>query len=147
MVDENKVVKTRHGELTLEEIAGALPGTGDLMVTVGHEWSVCVHAARGGNFELAAFSARRTRSILRTVAVLRPKYKERLTAFEKEHLAPVLVALGAKDLAGFEAAFAAATGSANVNHVDLGYQYVHWKVPPEAGTDLELGPIANERTP
>lgn len=142
MADE-RTVKTKHAELTFEQIAGALPGTGDIMVVVGHEWSICVHAARGGNFGLAAYAARRAGSALRTLAVTRPKYKEILEIFERDHLKPVLAALNASDLPAFEAAFAAATDSANGSHVDLGYPYIHWKIPKEAGTDLELGPFPN----
>ena len=69
-------------ELSPEQLAAGLPGTADLMVLVGDSWWRCAHAARGGNWPLAAFYARRVRSVQRRLAIIRPKYAERLAAFE-----------------------------------------------------------------
>ena len=72
--------------LSLEQLAQLLPGTGEIMASVGNAWWKCAYAARGGNWPLAAFYARRVRSLQRRLAVIRPKYAERLAAFEPQHL-------------------------------------------------------------
>ena len=64
-------------ELSPEHIAAGLPGTADLMVLVGNSWWRCAYAARGGNWPLAAFYARRVRSRPRGLGVLRPAYAVR----------------------------------------------------------------------
>ena len=137
--DQTRTVRTVHGELTLEEIADGLPSTGDLMALVGSSWWKCAHAARGGNWPLAAYFARRVRSLQRKLAVLRPKHRERLAAFEAQQLAPLFRAIEAQDLSAFQAAFAAATESANRSHVETGYAYIRWVLPDEPPKDLDLG--------
>ena len=131
-------IRTPHGELSLEEIAEALPGTGDLMAAVGESWWKCAHAARGGNWELAAYFARRVRGIQRRLAILRPKYREDLTRFERDLIAPVLAAAAAHDPVAFERAFAETTAEANRLHDKWGYGYIRWVLPEDPPPDLDL---------
>lgn len=127
-------------ELSPEYVAAGLPGTSDLMVLVGSSWWRCAYAARGGNWPLAAFYARRVRSLQRRLGVIRPKYKERLDRFETDQLAPLFKAIEALDQQAFERAFTAATDDANLQHVETGYGYIRWKLPDEPPKDLDLGP-------
>ena len=127
-------------ELSPEHVAAGLPGTSDLMVLVGSSWWRCAYAARGGNWPLAAFYARRVRSLQRRLGVIRPKYKERLDRFETDQLAPLFKAIEALDHQAFEHAFTAATDDANLQHVETGYGYIRWKLPDEPPKDLDLGP-------
>ena len=127
-------------DLSPEHIAAGLPGTADLMVLVGRSWWRCAYAARGGNWPLAAFYARRVRSLQRRLAVIRPKYAERLATYESAMLAPVFAAIERQDRAAFDRHFAAATDDANRQHVETGYGYIRWKLPDEPPKDLDLGP-------
>jgi hypothetical protein len=127
-------------ELSPEHIAAGLPGTADLMALVGNSWWKCAYAARGGNWPLAAFCARRVRNLQRRLAVMRPKYAERLATFETAMLGPVFAALEVRDRGAFDRAFAAATENANVQHVETGYGYIRWKLPAEPPLDVDLGP-------
>jgi hypothetical protein len=127
-------------ELSSEHIAAGLPGTADLMVLVGNSWWRCAYAARGGNWPLAAFYARRVRSLQRRLAAIRPKYAERLATYETRMLGPVFAAIEVRDRPAFDRAFAAATDDANLQHVETGYPYIRWKLPDAPPTDLDLGP-------
>jgi len=131
-------IRTPHGELSLEEMAEALPSTGDLMALVGDAWWKCAHAARGGNWELCAYFARRVRGIQRRLALVRPKYAPDLALFEAERIEPVLAAAGARDATAFEAAFTAATDEANRLHAKWGKSYIRWTLPPDPPADLDL---------
>lgn len=124
--------------LSLEQIAQLLPGTGEIMASVGNAWWKCAYAARGGNWELAAYFARRVRGLQRKLAVIRPKYAEDLLAFENEHLNPLLSALGAHNGPSFERAYAAATETANELHVKWAKPYIRWVLPDEPPKDLDL---------
>ena len=137
MTDETKA----RPELTLEQIIAVLPGTGDIMASVGDAWWRCAYAARGGNWGLAAYFARRVRGLQRKLAVLRPKYAGDLSDFEAQLLAPVLAALDAHDGPSFERFYAAATARANELHVKWAKPYLKWVLPDEPPKDLELGPI------
>lgn len=135
-----KGAATPRGELTLEEIAELLPGTGELMASVGECWWKCAYAARGGNWQLAAYFVRRVRGLQRKLALIRPKYSGDLAAFEEQHIAPALAACDAGDRAAFDRAFAAATGRANELHVKWSKPYIRWTLPAEPPRDLDLGP-------
>ena len=110
------------------------------MVLVGNSWWRCAHAARGGNWPLAAFYARRVRSLQRRLGVIRPKHAGRLATFEADMLGPLFAAIETQDRPAFEGAFSAATEDANKQHVETGYGYIRWKLPDEAPQDLDLGP-------
>jgi hypothetical protein len=132
--------RAKQAELTLEQIAQLLPGTGEIMASVGNAWWKCAYAARGGNWALAAYFARRVRGLQRGLAVTRPKYAEDLAAFEAAHIAPVLSALDDHDGPAFERAYAMATDRANELHVKWAKPYIRWVLPDEAPKDLDLGP-------
>lgn len=134
----DRKIRTPHGELSLEELAEALPSTGDLMALVGDAWWKCAHAARGGNWDLAAYFARRVRGIQRRLALVRPKYADDLKRFESELIEPVLGAAAARDRSSFDAAFTRATDEANELHKKWGKSYIRWTLPEEAPRDLDL---------
>ena len=124
--------------LSLEQIAQHLPGTGEIMASVGNAWWKCAYAARGGNWELAAYFARRVRGLQRKLAQIRPKYAEDLLAFETEQVTPLLTALGSHDGPSFERIYAAATAKANELHVKWAKPYIRWVLPNEPPKDLDL---------
>ncbi len=135
-------IRSNHGDVSLEDMAALLPGTGDVMAVVSRLYGNLWHAALGGNWELAAFYFRRTRTQLRNLAVTRPKYADRLRDYQREHLEVVGRALAARDLPAFREAYLASVERANSLHVETGYPYIHWEAPEKAPDQgLELGPI------
>ncbi len=140
MTDDAKTVKTTHSELTLEQIADLLPGTGELMQSVGIAWWKCAYAARGGSWPLAAYFARRVRGLQRKLAIVRPKYAEDIDAFEAQNLAPVLAACDTADRTAFDRAYTAAVDKANELHAKWGKPYIRWVLPADPPEDLELTP-------
>src|SRR2546430_7447489 len=91
-LDEKIVVKTKHGELTLEQLAEVQPGLARLMKEIGDRFHVLYHAAKGGNWKLAEHEQKVTISILRVGATLRPKYHQDITSFIQSHLHPLVKA-------------------------------------------------------
>jgi hypothetical protein len=141
MSEDAKRGSAARDELTVQELAELLPGTGEIMASVGECWWKCAYAARGGNWQLAAYFVRRVRSLQRKLAVVRPKYSGDLAAFEEQHLGPALAACDAADRLAFDRAFAAATDKANELHVKWTKPYIRWTLPDEPPRDLELGPV------
>lgn len=138
MPDDATRIRTPHGDLTLEEIAELLPGTGELMQSVGNAWWKCAYAARAGNWDLAAYFVRRVRGLQRKLAIVRPKYGADIAAFEAQHLAPALAACERRDRASFERVFGGAVDAANALHEKWGKSYIRWRLPDEPPRDLEL---------
>src|SRR5215471_12345149 len=112
MLDAPKV-RTRHAELTLEDIGAALPGTGEIMASVSWCFAMCWHAAAGGNWDLSAYYLRRTRSLLRGLAVTRPKYADQVRDYDTGVLEALYQALVAQDRPAFEARYQQAVDEAN----------------------------------
>jgi hypothetical protein len=134
-------VRARHAVLTLREIADALPGTGEVMASVGHCFGSCWHAALGGNWELAEYMLRRVRSLLRVLSVTRPKYRKQIQAFDSQLLEPLAQALIERDLARFESTAQATVDDANRLHVETGHAYIRWRFPDRPPDEsLDLGP-------
>jgi hypothetical protein len=140
-MDSPPRIKTRHGELTLEEIADLLPGAGDVMVVVSRVYGNLWHAAHGGNWDLASFYFRRTRTLLRNVSITRPKYSAQIADYQRDFLEPVGQALLARDLGTFDELYDASVRRANELHVVTGYPYIRWSRPEEpSDPGLDLGP-------
>ena len=133
------IIHSRHGDLTPEQVADALPGTGEVMRSVGHCLAMAWHAARGGNWDLAAYFLRRVRSLLRGLAVTRPKYADQIAEFDRDQLERAYQALISRDISAFQAAYDTTVERANEYHVETGHPYIRWSPPaepPDAGLDL-----------
>lgn len=140
MPDEIRVT-TEENELSLAEIAGALPDTSTIMTRVGQSWWSFIYAARGGNWGLAEYYLRRVGKLEDTLKVLRPKHRERLERFQHSVFQDVIAAVEARDLDQLEKAYSAATDMANALHRESGYPYIKWVLPEEPPAGLELGPV------
>ena len=122
------------------EIAAGLPGTGEIMASVGRCYGACWHAAHGGNWDLAAYFLRRVRGLQRRLMTLRAKYRDHLTAFESDCIAPLMATIEKRDLFAFDRAYQRGVDEANRYHVLNDKAYVRWKRPDRAPDDLDLGP-------
>jgi hypothetical protein len=138
--DTGPRVRTKHADLSLLDIADGLPGTSEIMASVSRRYANAWYAAHGGNWDLAAYFLRGVRSRQRNLAVIRPKYAQRLADFERDALDPLFGAVKARDLPAFERAFTFGTERANQYHNETGYPYVRWKLPSDPPEDLDLGP-------
>ena len=108
--------KTKHGELTLDEIGSLMPGMSELMAAMGQRYQTMYHAARDGNWLLAAYQLRAIRKLFTTSKLTRPKYAQAMDEFAERHLAPLARAIEAKDWTGFSAASAAAIAASDEYH-------------------------------
>src|SRR5713226_9890983 len=88
--EERKVttIKTKHGEMTLEQLAEVQPGMARLMKEVGERYHILYYAAKGGNWQLAKHELSQVISLHKAGATLRPKYAADLTSFIQNYLNP-----------------------------------------------------------
>src|SRR2546425_12394260 len=85
-LDEKVIVKTKHGELTLEQLDEVQPGLARLMKEIGDRFHVLYYAAKGGNWKLAEHEQKVTITILKAGGTLRPKYNPDISSFIQSHL-------------------------------------------------------------
>jgi hypothetical protein len=139
-MDEKTVIKTRHGELTLEELAEAQPGMARLMKEVGERYHVLYYAAKAGNWELAQHELNVIISILRTGGKLRPKYGHDLTSFTQSYLNLIGEKISAKDWKGFETAYMKSIEESNKFHEKYGYGFIRYTLPKKPPEFYDLTP-------
>lgn len=134
--------RTKHGDLSLDQLASFAPGLGGLMREISERYWTMYYAAKGGNWDLAHYCFRGMRKMFATGGITRPKRKNALSTYVETHLAPVEQAIRARDWARFEAAYSAATDEANRVHKALGYPYIEWRLPDHAPEHLTLTPVS-----
>ena len=133
-LDDKIIVKTKHGELTLEQLAEVQPGLARLMKEIGDRFHVLYYAAKSGNWKLAEHEQKVTISILKTGATLRPKYHQDITSFIQSHLHPLAESIKARDWDTFKRCYKNAVEEANKLHEKYGYEFIHYKLsknPPD----------------
>jgi len=139
-VDTQPVGRTRHGPLSLDQLAELQPGLADLMPQVGDRYWIAYYAAQGGNWALAAYQLRHLVQLLRRGALTRPKHAANLTTYEQASIGPLLAAAKARDFPSFERAYRQATEEANRLHRELGHPDIVWRLPERPPQQLDLGP-------
>jgi len=137
-VSHTHVVHNGKRELTIDELARMQPGMDRLMAEVGPRLHRCYHAAKAGNWPLAAYFAKSAAKQLALCAQSRPKYEPQMSDYLRDDFAPVTAAIKAGDLGAFETAWAVMVDRANELHVFFGKPYIGWKTPEQPPDDLDL---------
>ena len=139
-LEDKIVVKTKHGELTLEQLAEVQPGLARLMKEIGDRFHVLYYAAKGGNWKLAEHEQKVTITILRAGATLRPKYHQDISAFIESRLQPLAESINARDWRRFERAYMNAVDETNKLHEKYGYGFIHYKLSKDPPSYYDLSP-------
>ena len=126
---DKPVGKTKHGELTLDEIAGLQPGMSEWMLALAHRMHVMYFACKGGNWDLGMYQLRGIRKILKNAALTRPKYKEALEKFAKDHLDGLDEVMQKRLWEEFDRLIAATIGASDRYHEEWGYGYIRYRIP------------------
>jgi hypothetical protein len=138
MADEVKG-KSRHVELSIDQLVELQPGLGRLMPEVGRRYWILFYAAQGGNWPLAAHQLRQLRHLFHLGATTRPKMAKHLEAFQRGTFDPLESAIESRDWAAFDHAFGAGIHSANQFHVTTNHPEIRWQLPRTPPEDLDLG--------
>jgi hypothetical protein len=131
---------TKHGVLTVDELAEVQPGMARLMDELAHRFWVLYYAAKGGNWPLARYMEHESEKLLKTIATVRPKYREDLEAFTAERLAGLARAIEARDFAAFETAYRGAVESSDVYHEKYRKAFIRFRLPDHPPEWFDLGP-------
>lgn len=133
------VGRTKHGELTLDQIAELQPGLNQLMPQVGDRYWVLFYAAQGGNWDLAAYEVRALRSLWKKMATTRPKYKAMLESYGAQIFDPLDQHIASQNFPEFERIYRQGIMLANQMHVASKHGEIIWKLPPQPPQHLDLG--------
>jgi len=107
---------TKHGTLTVDEIAAMQPGMARLMDEVSRRYWVLYYAAKARNWELARYMLKESEKVLTTASLARPKYRDDLASFVRDRLDPIADAIERKNWEAFEAAYRRGIADSDVYH-------------------------------
>jgi len=124
----------------LKTLANIQPGLGTVMMEYSTRWTNTYYAAKGGNWDLAAYMVKESLEIQETGETTRPPRAGALKAFEAAYLGPISDAIKAKDFDKFDAAFKAGVKGCNGCHASQGFPYIEYQLPPAPATPLKLTP-------
>jgi hypothetical protein len=129
----------KHGPLNVDEIAEMLPGGARLMDELAHRYWVLYYAAKGGNWDLAAYMERESEKLLAILAKVRPKYAADLAVFVEEQLGPIVAAIEAKDWAMFDAAYQSSVDASDDYHTKYNKGFLRFRLPDHPPEWFDLG--------
>jgi hypothetical protein len=116
-------------EQELKALAAIQPGLGTVMIEYGGRYTNTYYAAKGGNWDLAAYQLKEAREIQEVGETTRPERAPALKAFEKAYLDPLDAAITAKDFTKFDAAFKVGIRGCNGCHTSQGFPYIRYQLP------------------
>jgi hypothetical protein len=120
---------TKHGTLTVDEIAEMQPGMARLMDELSRRYWVLYFAAKAGNWELARYMEKESETILKTVSVARPKYRDDIAAFVRDRLGAIVKAIDAKDWGQFDAAYRRGIADSDMYHEKYNKRFIRFRLP------------------
>ena len=132
------VGRSRHGALTLDQLAALQPGLGRLMPEISDRYWILYYAAQAGHWRLAGYQLRQVRNLMMIGATTRPAQAQRLSDFTAHYLGPIEKAIMAEDFAAFDQAFRASVTAVNAYHVETGHPEIVWQLPDEPPKHLAL---------
>lgn len=127
-------------EEKLKTLAGIQPGLGTVMIEYGNRYTTAYYAAKGGNWDLAAYQIKEAREIQEVGETTRPPRAPMLKAFEKSYLDPLDAALKAKNFQNFDKAFKAGIQGCNGCHAAQGFAYIKYELPKAPAAPLSMKP-------
>ena len=133
-------IKTKHGEITLEELVEIQPGMARLMDELSRRWEYSYFAAKGGNWELARHEMKQAVNLLNIAVKLRPKYTEDIKTFVSDHISYLNDAIEKEDWIQFNKLIHNAIDASNVYHEKYGFGFIRYLLPKTPPEHLDLGP-------
>lgn len=131
---------TKHGTLTVDELAAIQPGMARLMDELSRRYWALYYAGKAGNWELARYMAKESEKILEAAALVRPKYAEDLAAFARDVFAPLAGAIESKDWTAFDAAYRRGIEVSDVYHAKYNKAFVRFRLPDRPPEWLDFKP-------
>jgi hypothetical protein len=124
----------------LKTLAEIQPGLGTVMIEYSTRYTTAYYAAKGGNWELAAYQIKEAREIQEVGETTRPERAQALKGFEKSYLDPLDEAIKAKDFKKFDKAFKDGIQGCNTCHIGQGFPYIKYQLPKAPTSPVSMKP-------
>ena len=131
---------TKHGALTVDEIAAMQPGMARLMDELSRRYWTLFYAAKARNWALAGYMAKEAQKILKTASVARPKYAEDIAAFVRDTFGSITAAIESKDWSTFEKAYRKGISESDRLHDKYNKSFLRFRLPDHPPEWFDLAP-------
>lgn len=131
---------TKHGTLTVDDLAAMQPGMARLMDELSRRYWVLFYAAKAGNWELAGYMQRESEKILMTASVARPKYRDDLAAFVRDRMGAIAHAIERRDWRSFVAAYREGIDDSKRLHDKYNKRFIRFRLPDHPPEWFDLSP-------
>ena len=131
---------TKHGALTVDQIAAMQPGMARLMDELSRRYWTLFYAAKARNWELASYMVKESEKVLKTAAVARPKYAEDIAAFVRETFGSIAAAIASKDWPAFEKAYRRGVSESDRLHDKYNKSFLRFRLPDHPPEWFDLAP-------
>jgi hypothetical protein len=125
-------------EEKLKTLAALQPGLGTVMIEYANRYTNAYYAAKGGNWDLAAYQIKEAGEIQEVGEATRPARAQALKAFEKNYLDPLNEAIKAKDFKKFDKAFKDGIQGCNTCHAGQGFPFIKYELPKGPASPLAM---------
>ena len=127
--DVPTTITTKHGDLTLDQLAEIQPGMGTVMQEYGLRFAMVKMAAEAADWGMAQYQLHEAVEIQEVGEATRPDKAAMLSSFEHSYLDPLDTAIDEKDKAAFDIAYSQAIDGCNACHVATGHPFVRFQMP------------------
>lgn len=131
---------TKHGALSVDQIAAMQPGMARLMDELSRRYWTLFYAAKAKNWELASYMLKESEKTLKTAAVARPKYADDIAAFVRETLGPIGKAIESSDWSAFEKAYRRGISESDRLHDKYNKSFLRFRLPDHPPEWFDLAP-------
>jgi hypothetical protein len=111
------------------------------MIEYSSRFTTMFYAARGGNWDLAAYELKEAREIQEVGETTRPQFATGLKGLESTALVPLEESIKTKDFSKFLKAFVTAEQGCNACHAAQGFPFIHYVLPPAPPSPLLMAPL------
>lgn len=124
----------------LKRLADIQPGLGTVMIEYANRFTNAYYAAKGGNWDLAAYMVKEMGEIQEVGETTRPARAGALKAFEKSYFDKLNEAIKGKDFKKFEADFKSTVQGCNGCHAGQGFPFIKYQLPKAPASPLAMKP-------
>jgi hypothetical protein len=124
----------------LKTLAEIQPGLGTVMMEYSTRYTNMYYAAKGGNWDLAAYQQKEALEIQEVGETTRPARAGALKGFETAFMVPLAAAIKAKDFGTFDKAFKVGIQGCNGCHAAQGFPFIKYDLPNVAPSPLSMSP-------
>jgi len=110
------------------------PGLGTVMIEYSNRFTNMYYAAKGRNWDFAAYQLKEALEIQEVGETTRPQFANGLKNFENTYMTPIGNAIQQQDFDAFRTAAKAAIDGCNGCHTGFGFPYIQYRLPRKAPT-------------